>query len=67
MSKDKKLKELKEILANYEEKLRVKMLGYRGVIHESAASEIRHSEVMVYKAMVANLKKEIEDLESSDK
>jgi len=63
MPKKEKLEELKKELAMYEEKLRQKMLGYRGVVHESAASEIRHSDVMVLKAMVRNLKLEIEQLE----
>lgn len=63
VDKDKKLKELNEKLAGYETKLGKKMKGYRGVIHESAMSEMRHQEVMVLKAMVAGLKKEIESLE----
>lgn len=41
------------------------MKRYRGVIHESAASEMKHQEVMVLKAMVADLKKEIHTLEVS--
>jgi len=39
------------------------MKGYRGVIHESASSEMRHQEVMVLKAMVAGIQKEIQQLE----
>jgi hypothetical protein len=50
-------------LERYEEKLARRMKGYRGVIHESASSEMRHQEVMVLKAMVADLKKEIAKLE----
>jgi len=50
-------------LAKYEGKLAFKMKTYRGVIHESALSELKHSEVMVLRAMVADLKKEIYDLE----
>lgn len=61
-----KLKELNAKLAQYEEKLARRMKGYRGVIHESAMSEMRHQEVMVLKAMVAGLKKEIVNLENSD-
>jgi uncharacterized coiled-coil DUF342 family protein len=63
MVKNEKLERLKEELVAYEEKLRIKMLGYRGVIHESAASELKHTEVMVLKAMVRNLKAEIENME----
>lgn len=67
MSKNEKLEELKKELVVYEEKLRQKMLGYRGVVHESAASELRHTEVMVLKAMVRNLKLEIENMELASK
>ncbi len=58
-----KLKNLKERLAYYEGKLGFKMKRYRGVIHESAASEMKHQEVMVLRAMIADLKKEIDNLE----
>src|SRR5438445_241824 len=54
-----KIQQLKAELAKYEAKLAIKMKGYRGVIHESAWSELRHSEVMVLKDMVASLKEEI--------
>ncbi len=63
MEKQKKLKDLKEKLLLYEEKLRIEMLGYRGVIHESAASEIKHDKVMVLRAIVDGLKQEISALE----
>ncbi|KKQ24390.1 MAG: hypothetical protein US39_C0016G0003 [Microgenomates group bacterium GW2011_GWC1_37_12b] len=49
-------------LKYYEDKLTKEMVGYRGVIHESAVSEIKHSKVMVYQAMVESLKEEIEKL-----
>lgn len=58
-----KRKELKEKLAYYEGKLAFKMKRYRGVIHESASSEMKHQEVMVLRAMVASLKDEIRQLE----
>lgn len=64
MDKAEKIKQLRDKLATYETKLKGKMKGYRGVIHESAMSEMRHQEVMVLKAMVAGLKKEIEQMES---
>ena len=63
MDTGEKLKELKERLSYYEGKLAVKMKRYRGVIHESAMSEMKHQEVMVLRAMVADLKKEIAALE----
>jgi len=47
MQNKEKLEELKEKLKDYEDKLAREMIGYRGVIHESAASEIKHSKVMV--------------------
>lgn len=58
-----KIAQLKTDLAKYEEKLRYKMKFYRGVIHESAASELKHAEVMVLTAMVDDLKREIYLLE----
>lgn len=64
MEPEEKLKQLKEKLAYYEGKLAFKMKRYRGVIHESAMSEMRHQEVMVLRAMVADLKKEIKAYES---
>jgi len=60
MDKEEKLRQLKEKLVMYEDKLRFKMKRYRGVIHESAASEMKHQEVMVLRAMVSGLKKEIQ-------
>ena len=57
--------ELKAKLAYYEAKLAFKMKRYRGVIHESGLSEMRHNEVMVLRAIVADLKKEIQTSESS--
>ena len=64
MSKSKKIIELKEKLADYEKKLAREMIGYRGVIHESAVSELKHSKVMVLKDIVRNLKEEITKLEN---
>lgn len=64
MSKNRKLKELKQKLVYYENKLAREMIGYGGVKHESAASEIKHDKVMVYRAMVSDLKEEIKNLES---
>ncbi len=64
-TKEEKLKALKERLAHYEGKLGFKMKRYRGVIHESAASEMKHQEVMVLRAMVDGLRREIADLENA--
>lgn len=62
--KRKKLQSLREKLEKYQAKLQQKMKRYRGVIHESAASELKHAEVMVLRAMVDGLKTEIAQLES---
>ncbi len=64
MDKKEKLRQLQDKLAYYEGKLAVKMKRYRGVIHESAASEMKHQEVMVLRAMVDGLKKELDALTS---
>jgi len=60
---DAKRKGLEGKLAYYEGKLAFKMKRYRGVIHESAASEMKHQEVMVLRAMVDGIKKELRSLE----
>lgn len=65
ITKYKKIQDLKEKLKTYEEKLAFEMKGYRGVIHESAASEIKHDKVMVLRDIVGSLKQEIENLEKS--
>lgn len=54
-----KMQDLQEKLIKYEEKLAFKMKFYRGVIHESASSELKHAEVMVLRAMVDDLKNSI--------
>ena len=64
MNKEEKIEKLKKELARYEAKLAFKMKFYRGVIHESALSELKHSEVMVLRAMVNDIKTEIRVLES---
>ena len=59
VEKSEKIIELNKQLEYYEEKLAREMIGYRGVIHESAASEIKHDKVMVVKAMVQGKKKAV--------
>lgn len=58
----KKLEELTEKLRKYEDWLAREMKGYRGVVHESASSEIKHNKVMVLRDMVTSLKEEIKKL-----
>ena len=59
MQNQHKLVKLKEKLVVYEGKLAKEMIGYGGVKHESAASEIKHDKVMVLRAMVDGLKEEM--------
>ena len=59
MTNQKKLLELEEKLAKYEKQLSEAMIGYRGLVHESAVSEIKHTKVMVLRAIVEELKQEI--------
>jgi len=62
VSKDEKLDILNEKLKVYEARLARAMMGYRGVVHESAVSEIKHDKVMVLKAMVGDLKEQIDKM-----
>lgn len=57
--------ELKAKLVHYEAKLAQKMKRYRGVIHESGLSEMRHNEVMVLRAIISDLKREIQALQNT--
>ena len=61
-----KLKSLNAKLTHYEDRLKEEMKGYRGVIHESAISEIKHDKVMVLRAMVTAIKEEIEKLKENN-
>lgn len=67
MEKKQKLKDLKVKLLQYQEKLAQSLIGYGGVRHESAVSEIKHNKVMVLRAMVDELKEEITILEQEIK
>ena len=57
-----KLKDLEEKLAKYRLIFEEKRKRFRGVKHESAVSELRYTEYMVYKSMVEGLEKEIREL-----
>ena len=59
----KKVEQLKKDKERYEGQLAHEMKTYRGVIHESAASEIKHSKVMVLRDMVRSITEEIAGLE----
>lgn len=62
-TREQKIARLKQKLVEYQDKLAFKMKRYRGVIHESAASEMKHQQVMVLRAMVTDLQREIKNLE----
>ena len=67
MDSTQKLEELKSKLKKYEDKLAEKLKGYRGVIHEDAASELKHAQVEVYRSIVYGLQAEIQQLEEKIK
>lgn len=59
-----RLAELKKKLAEYKAKLEEKKRLFKGVKHESALSELRYTEYMVYKNMVEGLEREIRELKA---
>ncbi len=63
MNKKTKLKELLKKKVEADLKLARMKRGYRGVVHESALSELKHSEYHVFVDYVESLRKEIEMLE----
>jgi uncharacterized radical SAM superfamily protein len=63
-NKAEKLKKLEEELKTYKDKLAEKMKYFHGVKHESAASELKYSEIMVLRDMIAGLEREIKGLKS---
>lgn len=63
---EEKVKELEVKLKEYEEKLAKEKIGWGGVKHESSASEIKHTKVMVLIAFVRDLKSEIEKLKKEN-
>jgi hypothetical protein len=63
---EEKLKELYEKHKKYTDWLASEMKGYRGVIHESASSEIKHNKVMVLRDMLSSIDEEIKILETKN-
>jgi hypothetical protein len=59
-----KLKDLKEKLIKYKAIFLEKKKVFKGVKHESAISELRYTEFMVYKNIVEGLEKEIRNLKA---
>ncbi len=58
-----KISDLKEKRALKEAKYKNKMRFYRGVIHESAASELKHQEVKVLESYLDSIDREIAEWE----
>ena len=54
-----KLKQLEQKLEHYKKIFLEKKKNFRGIKHESAISELRYTEFMVYKNIVEGLEKEI--------
>ncbi len=61
-----KYQELLQKRDKAKKRLTDKMFGYRGVVHESAISEMKDQEVKVLRAHLEGIEKEIENLEKSD-
>lgn len=62
LANERKLKQLEGKLDHYKKIFIEKKRNFRGVKHESAISELRYTEFMVYKNIVEGLEKEIRDL-----
>ena len=58
-----KIEGLKRKRAEKEERYKKKMRFYRGVIHESAASELKHQEVKVLESYLDSIDREIGEWE----
>ncbi len=59
MDKNTKLKEFITKRDNYKAKLKEMYKHFRGVVHESALSELKHSEIKVLEDFVRSLDEEI--------
>jgi hypothetical protein len=67
MENQEKIIRLEEQLAKYRAILKDKMSRFRGVRHENSLSELRYTEVMVYRNRIQDLEKEIKQLKQSAK
>lgn len=59
---DQKIKRLKEEREKYSEKLTYLYKGFRGVIHENSASEMRYTTIKVYEAHLHSIEEELKSL-----
>jgi hypothetical protein len=62
---DQKIKTLEEQLEKYRTILKDKMSRFRGVRHENSLSELRYTEIMVYRERIRDLEKEVKSLKTS--
>lgn len=60
-----KIQQLEEQLVKYKAKLADKMTRFKGVRHENSLSELRYTEIMVYRNWISELEKEIAKLKQS--
>lgn len=57
-------KKRQELLAKrktYDEKLQKLYFGFRGVIHENAASELRYTQIKVYEDFIRSIDEELKN------
>ena len=68
MTKDEKVKHasLMEEHKKIAEKLEYLHRGFRGVVHESASSEMKYTTIKVYEAHLISIEKAIKELEGKD-
>lgn len=59
---NKKIKELLEKKASYEEKLTHLYRNFRGVIHEDSSSEIKYTQIKVYESFVQSIEEELKSM-----
>lgn len=64
-SKTKKLQELIEKRDKYRQKLTGMYKNFRGVVHESAVSELKYSEIKVYEDLLNSVVEEINKIENA--
>ena len=63
--KERRLRDLNRKLVLYEGKLYRKMSVFEGIISESISSRIDHQDLIMLNVAIDDIRKEIEDLESS--
>lgn len=64
MGKAQKKQQLLQKREDYEAKLKKLYIGFRGVVHENSASEIRYTQIKVYESFINSIDEEIKALEN---